>query len=159
MHRRGVPRNANVISSHHFFQIKTDGSPDKLKLKCRLVPHGSKDAEMESLRTDSSTAQFPVIRLVLSLATILRFAVSSIDITGAYIQAGEIQRDIYMRPPRGWSAHPGVLWKLEKPAYGLVDSGRIWQLYAEDWLLSYGLQQLQGLPQFFFLKNESGQVV
>ena len=132
VHKRGVPRDANLISSHHFFQIKTDGSPEKLKLKCRLVPHGNRDAEKESLRTDSSTAQFPVIRLVLSLATILRFAVSTIDITGAYLQAGEIKREIYMRPPRGWTASPGELWKLEKPAYGLVDSGRIWRLCVED---------------------------
>ena len=157
VHKRGVPRDANIISSHHFFQIKTDGCPEKLKLKCRLVPHGNRDAEKESLRTDSSTAQFPVIRLVLSLATILRFAVSTIDITGAYLQAGEIKREIYMRPPRGWITSSKELWKLEKPAYGLVDSGRIWQLCVEDWLLSYGLRQLPGLPQFFYIKKKMGK--
>ena len=127
VHRRGAPRNASIISSHNFFQTKINGSPDRLKLKCCLVPHGNKDSEKELLRTDSSNAQFPVIRLVLSLETILRFAVSSIDITGAYIQAGETQRDIYMRPPPKWSTYPGELWKLEKPAYVLVDSGRIWR--------------------------------
>ena len=70
VHKGGVPRNANVTSSHHFFQIRTDGPPEKLKLKCRLVPQGNRDSEKESLRTYSSTAKFPVIRLVLSLATI-----------------------------------------------------------------------------------------
>ena len=101
VHKCNVPRNSNVVSSHHFFQIKTDASPQKLKFKCRLVPYRNTDAKKESLRTDSSTAQSPVIRLFLSLATILLFAVSTIDITGAYLQAGDIKREIYMRPPRG----------------------------------------------------------
>ena len=71
----------------------------------------------------------------------------------------EDKREIYMRPPRGWIASSRELWKLEKPAYCLVASGRILQLCVEDWLLSYGPKQLPGLPQFFYVKEKNVQVV
>ena len=63
----------------------------------------TEDAAKESIGTDFFTAQFPVFRFALLLETILRFAVFSIDISGAYLKAGEIQSDICMRPPRGRS--------------------------------------------------------
>ena len=65
---RILPRDANIISSHHFFQIKHDGQEGSLKLKCRLVPHGNPDRDKDSIRSDSSTAQIHVIRIVLSIA-------------------------------------------------------------------------------------------
>lgn len=40
-----LPKNANLISSHCFFQVKLDAASDRLKLKCRLVPHGNRDRE------------------------------------------------------------------------------------------------------------------
>jgi len=150
---RSVPRQSNIISSHHFFQVKTDGSTDRLKLKCRLVPHGNRDSEKDSIRSDSSTAQFVCIRFLLSLASLLHFGIASLDISGAYLQAGKLQRDIYMRPPKGWTEYIDEVWKIVKPAYGLVESGRLWQLCVEEWLQAYGFTTLPGLPQLFVLRH------
>lgn len=84
---QSLPRNANLISSHHFFVIKHDGDSDTLKLKCRLVPHGNRDKEKNDLRSDSATAQFPAIRLLLSLTVLLQFSFAALDIKLAYLQA------------------------------------------------------------------------
>jgi hypothetical protein len=67
-----LPPRSNVISSHHFLSIKkiSDGN---LKLKCRMVPHGNRDREKSGLRTDSATAQFAAILLLLSLAVLQNF--------------------------------------------------------------------------------------
>ena len=70
---RKLPRGSNIFTSHHFFTIKTDGEAGTLKLKCRLVPHGNQDADKDKVRKDSQTAQFPIIRLALSLCVIFRF--------------------------------------------------------------------------------------
>ena len=51
----------------------------------------------------------------------------------AYLQSGKLTREIYMRLPKGW-APLFVVWKLKKHAYGLVESGRIWQLVIDEWL-------------------------
>ena len=135
VNRRNIPRNSNIISSHHFFTIKHDGESNKLKLKCRIVPHGNRDAEKEDIRSDSSTAQFSAIRSVLSLAAIFKLKLATIDISKAYLQSGELEREIYMRPPDTFMKQPGELWKLKKPAYGLVESGRLWQLTIEPWMI------------------------
>ena len=57
---RALPRDANLISSHFFFQLKHDGTTDKLKLKCPLVPHGNrykyKEYSGKTLQLHSSPA-------------------------------------------------------------------------------------------------------
>ena len=96
-----LPPNANLISSHHLFQLKHEGETDKLELKCRLVPHGNRDRDRDSVRKDSATAQFPVIRIVLSIAAIVGMVLGSIDVKSAYIQGGWLTRNIFVRPPKG----------------------------------------------------------
>lgn len=155
--REDVPRGANVITSHAFFQIKPAADKDTLRLKCRLVPHGNRDKEKESLRSDCATAQFPIIRLLVAMAAIFKFRLGCIDITGAFLQNPPIERDIYVQPPRGWS-DPGMLWKLLKPAYGLVESGRMWQLLIDQWLNNQKFEQIPGLPQLFVLRDSGGSV-
>jgi len=156
--RKNIPRNANVISSHFFFKLKKiDGEGDKLELKCRCVPHGNRDKIKQELRSDSSTAQFPVIRTLLSLAAYHKFTIAKLDIKGAYLQAGTLSRDIYVRPPTSWMSNRHQLWKMLRPAYGLVESGRTWQLACESWMNeSYGLVEVPGLPQLFVLSDSKG---
>ncbi len=151
--RLKLPRDSNIVSSHHFFVVKFDGESGKLKLRCRVVPHGNRDQLKNELRSDSSTAQFPVIRTVLSMAVIHKLKLATLDISKAYLQAGDLQRDIYMRPPTGWESSRGEVWKLMKPAYGLVESGRLWQTTVEPWMASYGLQEIPGMAQLFVLHS------
>ena len=154
---REEPRNSNIISSHHFFQVKRDSEASKLKLKCQLVSHGNRDADKQSLRSDSSTAQFSCIRVLLFLAVLSQFDLASLDIAAAYLQAGTLKRDIYMRPPRGWATYIDEMWKLLKPAYGLVESGRLWQLCIEEWMNTYGFETIAGLLQLFIFRQASQQ--
>ena len=154
---RDVLRNANIISSHHFFQVKRGGEASKLKLRCSLVPPENRDVDKQSLRSESSTAQLPCIRVLLSLAVLFHFDLASLDIAAAYLQAGMLKRDIYMRPQRGWTKYIDEVWKLLKPAYGLVESGGLWQLCIEEWMTIYRLETTLGLPQLSILRQASQQ--
>ena len=42
---------------------------------------------------------------------------------------------------------------MVKPAYGLVESGRLWQLCVEEWLTDYGFVTIPGFPPFFVLPS------
>ena len=150
-----LPKCSNVISSHHFFDVKLDGRERKYKLRCRLVPHGNRDRYKNELRTDSSTAQFPAIRLVFSLAALHGFALATLDIKGAYLQSGPLCRDIYMRPPASFCKSKSILWKLLKATYGLVEAGRLWKLAIEEWMSEQGFEIVPGMPQVFVLRNEN----
>ncbi len=51
---------------------------------------------------------------------------------------------------------PGELWKILKPAYGFVESGRLWQMTLEPWLLNtYRFEKILALPQLFVLKSNN----
>jgi hypothetical protein len=156
VHLKNIPARSNIISSHHFLRVKLESGT--YRLKCRMVPHGNRDREKDGILTDSATAQFCSIRLLLSLAVLLKFRLSSLDISGAYLQAGPIQRDIYVRPPPGWSPR-NILWHLTRPAYGIVESGRLWQLAIEEWLTKQGFSHVNGLSQLFVLRSSDGHIL
>jgi Reverse transcriptase (RNA-dependent DNA polymerase) len=145
VHFRDLPAQSNAISSHFFFSIK-QSSDGHLKLKCRMVPHGNRDREKAGLRTDSSTAQFGTIRLLLSLTVLLNLRLSSIDISGAYLQAEPLTRDIFVRPPPGW-APSGIVWKMLRPAYGLVEA-----VFYVNWPLKVGVPTTVSRPSLVFLR-------
>lgn len=49
-----LPRNPNVISSHVLCKVKEDDDGHK-SIKAPIAPHGNKDREKFSLKTDSAT--------------------------------------------------------------------------------------------------------
>lgn len=160
---RYVPWNANVVTSHVVYKVKTDEERDR-KLKARIVPHGNEEDDKDSVRKDSSNAQLSIVRLPLSLFTFLFFSIKTVDIKGAYLQSGPIKRDTYMRPSSGWSSkteyRKGTLWKLTKLPYGIVDAGRQWMLTVEEWMLSTaGMVRVFGVSQLFVKQNNKGSII
>eukprot|EP00171_Calliarthron_tuberculosum_P003781 IDg3781t1 len=73
------------------------------------------------------------------------------DIGGAYFQEDPLDRDVYMLPPELWKDSRGIAYKLLKPAYGLVESGKLWQLKIEKWLLINDFKKISGFTQLFAL--------
>lgn len=98
---KSFPPNVNVNSSHHFFELRFSEDAGELRLKYRLVPHGNREKDKHTVRTHSSIEQFPIIRVVLTIAAILRFRLSSIYIKQSYLKAVDFPRNVYMRPPNG----------------------------------------------------------
>lgn len=127
-------------------------------MKARMCPHGNRDSGKDSVRKDSATAQFDVIRLMMSIATLLSFYVGLIDIQGAYLQSGPIKRDILVLPPIEVGEKRGILWKLVKLPYSITEAGRQWATVIEEWLLHIAkMEQVHGASQLF-LKKTAGAI-
>lgn len=153
-----VPSDANVVFSHFVFKIKIEEN-GHMRLKARLCPHGNRDKEKGNLRKDASVAQFDVIRLLLSLATILQFSIGCVDIKGAYLQSGAVKRRIYVRPPRQWTKR-GLLWLLTKLPYGFCEAGRQWAKSIEGWMLEdLGLERVFGVSQLYAKRDKNGRIL
>lgn len=150
-----LPNNANVISSHVVFKVKTQDD-ESLRMKARIVVHGNRDADKDSVRSDCASADMMLVRMVISLTTIMGFNLASADIKGAYMQSGPIRREVYVRPPRDCHRRRGVIWKLLKLPYGMTDAGRQWLLRAEDWMLGKaGMMRVDGINQLFVKRDGS----
>ncbi len=88
------------------------------------------------------------------MAALHKLRIPTLDISKAYLQVGYLERDMCMRPPNGFESQSGELWKMPKPAYGLVQSGRS-ATTVEPWMIdTYGLAVVQGLPPLFVLRSE-----
>jgi len=146
-----VPENANVITSHVIYKVKLndDGS---FKMKARIAPHGNKDKERDQLKSDSASCPPTGIRMLLSIAAIMKWPLSKIDFTSAFLQTGEAQRDVYVIPPRECK-DKNKCWLLLTAAYGLVNAGAKWQDQCDKFFSQLGLQQLTYVPQVFYLKQ------
>lgn len=153
-----VPSNTNVISSHVVYRIKENEDGSR-KLKARLVPHGNRDVERNSIRKDSSIAQFEVIRFLLFTVTPLGFWFSMADIQGAYLQSGPITREIYVRPPKEWNGNRGIQWKLMKLPYRIVETSRQRATTIANWMLfAGGLMKVYGINQIYIRRNGRGHI-
>lgn len=137
------------MSDHHFFEIKTPSTSDKIRLKFRLLPHGNHDAKNCNIRTDAVTEQFPLIGFILAHASIHAKGLTCMDITIASLQALGFNREVYLKAPPGWDSSPHVYCKLLKLAYVLVDASRLWKRTIEDCLCQLGFVNIPGLPQVF----------
>lgn len=154
-----VRKVENIIASHAVYKLKVDESGG-MPLKAWILPHGNRDQMNDDVRKDSSTAQFDVIRILLSMATEVGVVLGHVDIKGAYRQSGPIQRTIYVRPPRELGLKRGILWKLTRLPYGIIEAGRQWAMVFEKWLISNAaMERVTGVDQLFVKRNIDGTIL
>jgi Reverse transcriptase (RNA-dependent DNA polymerase) len=104
------------------------------------------------MRTDAPTISVEVLRMIVSIAVENQWRIGSLDVKAAYLQATGFNRIIYVRPPKE-DEDRNNLCKIEKPAHGLADSGRLWFLTAFRALEFYGLRSCPYDKTVFASKN------
>jgi len=148
-----VPKSANVIGSHVRYIRKPDG-----KVKARICPWGNHDVDKFDLRTDAPSMLMEIFRLVISIGVEKHWDIGSMDVRAAFLQADGFKRTIFVRPPREQS-QPNVYWRLLAPAYGLVDSGRLWYLTSNAALCNeYGLTRSAFEPTLYYDRNDGNSL-
>jgi Reverse transcriptase (RNA-dependent DNA polymerase) len=89
-------------------------------------------------------------RLVVSMSMTHGWELQSLDISKAYVQGENLQRDIYMVPPKELYLDNRML-KLVKPLYGITDAGDIWYETHIVFLQSHlSMRKLTGDPGVLF---------
>ena len=131
--RKGGQR---CISSRWVITEKTSGT--KKSYKARLVARGFEESIM--IQSDSPTVEKSTIRLFFAVCASSDWKFESLDIKSAFLQSTQLDRTIYVNPPRDIRT-AGVIWRLLKPLYGVNDSGRIWYFTICEFLVSIGCKQ------------------
>ena len=117
--------------------------------KARLVCRG--DLEEVSVPTDSPTCSKSGVRLFIAVTVGMGFDMQSKDVQSAFLQGKEITRDVWVVPPAECMKE-GILWKLKKAAYGLVDAARRWYESVMDEMLGLGCQKSIYEDALYFYK-------
>ena len=84
------------------------------------------DKDKDGIRKDSIAAQFPTIRLILSLSALIGVKVGTIDTSAAYLQFSPIKREIFVHRSKEHRGKRGTIRKLLKLSYGLAEADRQW---------------------------------
>ena len=98
-------------------------------IKARLVVRGFEE-NTSDLKKDSPTCSREAIRILITIASAMKWECHSIDIKSAYLQGNTIQRKIFLKPPKEYDE--GKLWRLKKTVYGLCDAARAWYMRVKD---------------------------
>ena len=132
---------------------KHDGQ--KTQFKARLVAKGFH--EKLKPQADSPTAMRESFKLFCSIASNENFSIQSMDIRAAFLQSKELDRDVFLEPPKDLK-NPGMIWKLKKPLYGLDDASRKFWICVKEIFHTEGLQNITGDEAFYF-QHQNGQLV
>ena len=106
-------------------------------VKARLCIRGDKEPGKDLIQTDSPTVNKINVKLFYVIASSFHWTVCTADIRAAFLQGAEIDRDVYVRPPKECRKQ-GVIWKMVKRAYGFVDAGRGFYIELDRVLLNLG---------------------
>ena len=124
----------------------------KLQTKARLCARGFE--ETTSFRTDSPTCKTESVRIALAIISSNEWTLHSIDYKTAFLQGTQIDRTLYLRPPR--ECKTKKIWKLKKTVYGLADAPRVWFLRLKEELLKLGVQVSSYDQGIFFWHSTNG---
>ena len=128
---------------------------DKEEYKARLVARGFQ--ELEKPQADSPTAQRESFKLFMALCSICDVeSLKSVDIKAAFLQAEDLDRDVYMEAPKDVRKE-GFLWRL-KPLYGLNDASRKFWLKAKKIFQDEGMEPMPG-DQASYVKRREGKPI
>lgn len=117
-----VPNSGQKIISTKWIVTEKIINGDK-KCKARLVARGFEEDNSE-LTIDAPTCSGDTLKLCLNIINNNKWNVKSLDVKTAYLQGKQIERNVYLQPPK--EARTDKIWKLHKAVYGLKDAARVW---------------------------------
>ena len=125
------------------------------EVRARLVARGF---EEDTSRTaiDSPTVGKFTVRAVLAVAASKHWVVKCTDIKSAFLQGKDLQRDVFITPPKEADVPDGFVWKLNRCLYGLNDAARQFYDSVVDELVSLGCFKSDLDPSLFFKTSSDG---
>lgn len=113
-------------------------SNGKQTYKARLVARGFQDRDTNNIRNDSPTCSKEGLRIALAIMAANQWMCKSMDIKTAFLQSKQLDRLVYLDPPKEANVPQGHIWKLSKCVYGLTDASRSWDLTLKEELMKSG---------------------
>ena len=116
--------NKKILYAKWIFKIKKDETTLMPKYKARLVVKGCAQTKgVDYQETYSPVVKYSSLRFLFSLAARKSLKIDHMDVTTAYLY-GDLEEELYVKPPPEIKEDQRKLWRLRKSIYGLKQSGR-----------------------------------
>lgn len=130
-----------MLSMRWVLTIKPPSLPGLMPgLKARLCARGNEDRDKACIESFSPTVLRSAVRILLSVLVTMRWEPRTVDVSTAFLQDISIDRPspVWVRSPQEAGVAPGMVWRLAKCAYGLVDAPSLWYKRVCELLFSIG---------------------
>ncbi|XP_026443007.1 uncharacterized protein LOC113342801, partial [Papaver somniferum] len=98
------------------------------------------------------------VRTLLAVPVARKWNLHQMDVKNAFLH-GDIQEEVYMRPPPGMSYSPNQVCRLRKPLYGLKQAPRAWFENFSNVVLRFGFTQSAYDSAMFTRSTTRGMVI
>ena len=95
------------------------------------------------------------MKLFFSITANEGFKLRSMDIRAVFLQAKELDRDVYLMPPKDVRKE-GYIWRLRKPLYGFNEASRKFWLKVKNLFVDIGLKRLEGDEAVYYMLDNKG---
>jgi len=139
-----LPRGRRPLTSKYVFKKKTlfDSKTGlyRYKYKARMVARGFQQKEgIDYDETFATVVKAPSYRILMAMAGSLGWTVYLMDVKTAFLH-GDLDVEIYIRPPVGMTLPKGKVLRLRKALYGLKQSPRQWYFKLTQTLTRLGFR-------------------
>jgi hypothetical protein len=136
-----LPPGKRVVIPIWVFTVKRDGKGNIIKYKARCVANGkTQQWGVDYFETFSPVVKLPSIRILLAWACQSGYISWHFDIKSAYLY-GQLDEEVYMKPPPGYDCPPHLVCKLQKSIYGLKQAARTWNTLLNSTLTKLGYKR------------------
>lgn len=154
-----LPPDANILGGRFVLAIKNGGTSQET-WKARFVVQGHKDSMKKSLVHCVSLAKQFSTKIILSIAATMDFKLFTTDVTQAYLQSMELlNRKVFVQPCSAFPLSPDMVLQLQKPLYGLPESGDYWDRTMKNHIKKDIGMQACTLDDAFYYKRKSGNLI
>ena len=150
-----LPKGRKTVGCKWVFTVKYTPTGLIDRYKARLVAQGfSQRLGDDYLETFSPTIRAESLRVLLAIGALEDLEIRQVDVVSAYPRA-QLHAVVYMRPPKALRVPKGTVLLLEKPLYGLKQSGREWYIEACRGLKTLGFRPCYSDPSIFITEDRS----
>ena len=154
-----APTNARVIDCKWTYKFKRDANGNVQRDKAILVARGFRQREgIDYQETHSPVIRFDSIRAILAVAASEHMQIKQFDVKTAFLY-GDIDEEIYIQQPEGYTDATGKVCKLRRSLYGLKQSSRCWNLRFADFLKKFSLKSTDADECVFVSQNRSQRLI
>ena len=149
------PNHKRVLPAKWVYKVKRDEKGAIEKYKARLVAKGFlQKPGVDYGEVFAPASSLVTLRLLLSIAAERDYDVHQLDVKTAFLN-GELEEEVYLRPPEGFEDQQGRVWLLTKALYGLKQAAQAWHVKLKNSLAKEGLHASTADPCLFIGQFES----
>jgi transposase InsO family protein len=153
-----LPYGQTPIPCKWVFKVKKDAQGNIERFKARLVVKGY--AQRPGIDFDevyAPVSKHATLRALLAKVAVEDLELHQFDVKTAFLN-GELEEEIYMKPPEGLQVSPGKVCRLVKSLYGLRQAPRAWHTKLKEELSKMGFVASQS-DAALFIHEEKNEVV